>query len=72
MNDECVEIIKEVLESKKQFKKFNTTSKYCKQNRFNIIVCGDKYYESNNFDVVRDAFSVEANNIVNVNKLAKM
>ena len=43
-------------------------SRYCNQNKFNIIICGGKHGKID----VNDVYSIEANNISNVNVLPHM
>ena len=72
MNTECAGIIREVLENKKEshWYKLSTTSRYCNQDKFNIIVCGGKNFNKGN--AVNDVCSVHVDNANSVNKLAPM
>ena len=72
-NAECVGIIKHVLENKKDShsSKTSVTSRYCKQDKFNIIICGG---ENNKKALIHfnDVYSVNDDNFCNVNNLPPM
>ena len=71
-NAECVGIIKNVLENKKESHSniFKTFSRYCNQDKFNIIICGGRDVYTNH--VVNDVYSVNADNFNSVRNLAPM
>ena len=73
-NDECVGIIKEVIRNKTHSinysSKFRTTSRYCNQDDFNIIICGGK--DINTRTVVNDVYSIRANTFNSIDTLPKM
>ena len=70
-NADCVGIIKDVLENKKEPHSNNPSniSRYCNQDKFNIIICGGSNHRGN---YVNDVYSVEADNFNSVNRLAPM
>ena len=74
MNNECVDIINEALENKKglHLNKISTTSRFCTQKDFNIVVCGGKLIQNSARDVVSDVFSIATNNTDNIKKLSQM
>ena len=69
MNAECESIIREALENKKEShsNKLSTTNRYCKQDKFSLLVCGGMYT-----NVVNDVFSIKAEDLNSVNHLAPM
>ena len=73
-NEEFAATIKHFLQNKNYFLKIKGKyfyqSRYCNQNKFNIIVCGGK--DVLTLNVVRDVYSIEANNIGSVNVLPQM
>ena len=70
--DEFADSIKSVLIDEGDFNtnKFTTTSRYCNQNNFNILVCGGE--DTNTHKVVSDVYSIKANNLNNINILPQM
>ena len=63
--------ITEIIDEKSkgfQRKKIKIVSRYCNQDRFNIIVCGG----SKNRKVVRDVYSIKANNHYNTTSLPQL
>ena len=63
-SQECVKILKEVSCNKNYFKNKSSiffTSRYCNQNKFNILVCGG--YDHRNKNIVKTVNQVEGSNL---------
>ena len=78
-NEEFAEEIKEVLRNKNyHYKNKNKSfykSRYCNQNKFNIVVCGGVHmntYAIRTYNTYDTVYSIDANNIGNVTVLPKM
>ena len=73
-NEEFAATIQEFLQNKNFFLEFKSKhiyqSRYCNQNNFNIIVCGGR--AATTISTLRDVYSIEANNVGNVNVLPQM
>ena len=73
-NGKFAATINEILQNKNPSHKIKSINlykiRYCDQNKFNIIVCGGR--DVNTGNIVSDVYSIEANNVGNVNFLPKM
>ena len=70
-SEECVNIMKEVLVNKtKDTRIHSSITRYCKQNNFNILVCGGE--NSGRMKTVSNAYIINGNDLHNVNTLPQM
>ena len=70
MNDECVRVVKNVLNNKSANSSNNATSRYCSQDSFDIIVCAGLQLPSRN--VLNDSFTVKSSAFSHLKKMPQL
>ena len=73
-NEVCFNIVKAVLENKKEFptQQLSISSRFCNQNNFNILFCGGSTVRNGIRNVFSDVLSIDANCIDDVKTLPPM
>ena len=68
MDESCFDIIKDVIKNRNVYQ-LRTTSRYCTQEKFNLIVVGGEHGKTN---LVSDNFKIDGNNLSKINTVSNL